>query len=216
MAHDSLTVLIDYESGNLHSAEKAFQRMAAETGAGRVIVTTRPEDVARADRIVLPGDGAFPACRAALAERSGLYDALVEAVEVRARPFLGICVGMQLMAATGHEYRKTPGLGWIAGDVVRITPEDPALKVPHMGWNDLVIDHAHPVLEGIETGDHAYFVHSYHMRVADPAQRLAHCDYGGEITAIVGRDTMIGTQFHPEKSQAAGLRLIANFLGWAP
>jgi glutamine amidotransferase len=211
-----LTVLIDYESGNLHSAEKAFQRMARETGAGEVIVTSSPEDVARADRIVLPGDGAFPACRRALVDRTGLYEAMVEAVERKGRPFLGICVGMQLMATTGHEYEEVPGLGWIAGDVVRIEPSDPRLKVPHMGWNDLVIDHPHPVLEGIGTGEHAYFVHSYHMRVRHAAERLAHCDYGGEITAIVGRDTMVGTQFHPEKSQAAGLRLIANFLNWRP
>jgi glutamine amidotransferase len=211
-----LTVLIDYESGNLHSAEKAFQRMARETGGGEVIVTSSPEDVACADRIVLPGDGAFPACRRALVDRTGLYEAMVEAVERKGRPFLGICVGMQLMATTGHEYEEVPGLGWIAGDVVRIVPSDPRLKVPHMGWNDLVIDHPHPVLEGIATGEHAYFVHSYHMRVRHPAERLAHCDYGGEITAIVGRDTMVGTQFHPEKSQAAGLRLIANFLSWRP
>jgi glutamine amidotransferase len=211
-----LTVLIDYESGNLHSAEKAFQRMARETGAGDVIVTSAPEDVARADRIVLPGDGAFPACRKALVDRTGLYEAMVEAVARKGRPFLGICVGMQLMASTGHEYEETPGLGWIAGDVARIAPSDPALKVPHMGWNDLVIDHPHPVLDGLATGDHAYFVHSYHMRVRHPAERLAHCDYGGDITAIVGRANMVGTQFHPEKSQDAGLRLIANFLRWRP
>ncbi len=211
-----LTALIDYESGNLHSAEKAFQRMAAETGAGEVVVTSDADVVARADRLVLPGDGAFPACRRALVERSGLFEALVDAVERKGRPFLGICVGMQLMASTGHEYEVTPGLGWIAGDVVRITPSDPSLKVPHMGWNDLVIDAQHPVLAGLKSGYHAYFVHSFHMRVANPGDRLAHCDYGGEITAIVARDTMIGTQFHPEKSQAAGLRLIANFLDWAP
>ncbi len=211
-----LTVLIDYESGNLHSAEKAFQRMARETGAGDVIVTSSPEDVARADRIVLPGDGAFPACRKALMDRAGLYGAMVEAVENRGRPFLGICVGMQLMATRGHEYELTPGLGWIEGDVRKIEPDDRSLKVPHMGWNDLVIDHPHPVLDGLRTGDHAYFVHSYQMLVRDMDERLAHCDYGGDITAIVGRDTMIGTQFHPEKSQAAGLRLIANFLGWRP
>jgi glutamine amidotransferase len=211
-----LTVLIDYESGNLHSAEKAFQRMARETDAGEVIVTSSPEDVGRADRIVLPGDGAFPACRRALVDRTGLYEAMVEAVERKGRPFLGICVGMQLMATTGHEYEEVPGLGWIAGHVVRIAPSDARLKVPHMGWNDLVIDHPHPVLDGIGTGEHAYFVHSYHMRVRHAAERLAHCDYGGEITAIVGRGTMVGTQFHPEKSQAAGLRLIANFLTWRP
>ncbi len=209
------TVLVDYEAGNLHSAEKAFQRMAAETGAGKVIVSDRAEDVATADRIVLPGDGAFPACRDALAGRGALHEALVEAVERRGRPFLGICVGMQLMATAGHEYRKTPGLGWIAGEVVRIEPQS-GLKVPHMGWNDLVIDLPHPVLDGIATGDHAYFVHSYHMQVTDPAERLAWADYGGQITAIIGRGTMIGTQFHPEKSQRAGLRLIANFLRWKP
>lgn len=211
----SLTVLVDYELGNLHSAEKAFQRMAAETEAGRVIVSSRPEDVARADRIVLPGDGAFPACRAALFGRSGLVEAIEEAVTVRARPFLGICIGMQMMATRGLEYRETPGFGWIPGEVVGIAP-GAGRKVPHMGWNDLVIDRPHPVLAGIETGQHAYFVHSYHFRVADPAHLLAHCDYGGQITAIVGRDNLIGAQFHPEKSQSVGLRLIASFLGWRP
>jgi glutamine amidotransferase len=211
-----LTVLVDYDSGNLHSAEKAFQRMASETGAGEILVTSRPEDVARADRIVLPGDGAFPACRAALGSYGGLYEAIAEAVTTRARPFLGICVGMQMLATRGHEYRPTDGFGWIAGDVVRITPSDPALKVPHMGWNDLVLDRPHPVLEGLATGDHAYFVHSYHFRVTDPAHLLAHADYGGPVTAVVGLDTIIGTQFHPEKSQSAGLRLIANFLRWNP
>jgi len=211
-----LTVLVDYDSGNLHSAEKAFQRMAAEVGGGDILVTSRPEDVARADRIVLPGDGAFPACRAALGRHGGLFEAMEAAVIQKARPFLGICVGMQMLASRGHEYHVTDGFGWIPGEVVKITPADPALKVPHMGWNDLVIEQAHPVLEGLTTGDHAYFVHSYHFRVADPAHRLAHCDYAGPITAIVGRDTIIGTQFHPEKSQAAGLRLIGNFLRWAP
>ena len=211
-----LTVLIDYAAGNLHSAEKAFQRMAAETGAGEVLVSGRAEDVARADRIVLPGDGAFPACMGELKGQAGLYEALVEAVERRGRPFLGICVGMQLMARAGYEYEETPGLGWIDGEVRKIAPADPGLKVPHMGWNDLVIDRPHPVLAGIGTGDHAYFVHSYQMEMADRDQLLAHCDYGGPVTAIVGRDTMVGTQFHPEKSQAAGLRLIANWLRWAP
>ncbi|MFN3722286.1 MAG: imidazole glycerol phosphate synthase subunit HisH [Paracoccaceae bacterium] len=211
-----LTVLVDYESGNLHSAEKAFQRMAAETGAGDVLVTSRPEDVARADRIVLPGDGAFPACRRALGEVGGLFEAIEEAVTHKARPFLGICVGMQMMATWGREYSDTKGFDWVPGEVVRITPSNPVLKVPHMGWNDLVIDNPHPVLSGIETGDHAYFVHSYHFRVADPSQRLAHVDYAGDVTAIIGHGTMIGTQFHPEKSQATGLRLIANFLHWAP
>ncbi|MCF1708975.1 imidazole glycerol phosphate synthase subunit HisH [Tabrizicola sp. J26] len=212
----SLTVLVDYESGNLHSAEKAFQRMAQETGAGAVIVSARPEDVARADRIVLPGDGAFPACRRALGSHGGLYEAIEEAVRDRGRPFLGICIGMQMLATRGLEYEPTPGFDWIGGEVVRITPTDPALKVPHMGWNDLVIDNAHPVLDGITTGDHAYFVHSYHFRVADPAHLLAHVDYAGPITAIVGAENVVGTQFHPEKSQKTGLRLIANFLRWKP
>jgi len=211
-----LTAIIDYESGNLHSAEKAFQRMAQEVDAGQVVVTSDAEVVARADRVVLPGDGAFPACAAALRGHSGLFDALREAVEQRGRPFLGICVGMQLMASWGREYEDTPGLGWIEGEVVRITPTDPAQKVPHMGWNDLVIDHAHPVFDGVKSGDHAYFVHSYQFAVADPAQRLAHVDYFGDVTAVIGRDTMLGMQFHPEKSQATGLRMIANFLRWTP
>ena len=211
-----LTVLIDYAAGNLHSAEKAFQRVAAETGAGEVIVSGKAEDICRADRIVLPGDGAFPACMAELKGQAGLFEALTEAVEVNGRPFLGICVGMQLMARVSHEYQDTPGLGWIDGEVRRIEPSDASLKVPHMGWNNLVVDRPHQVLDGIETGEHVYFVHSYQMEVATPVQLLAHCDYGGPVTAIVGRDTMIGTQFHPEKSQAAGLRLIANWLRWRP
>ncbi len=211
-----LTVLIDCGAGNLHSAEKAFQRMAAEAGAGDVLVTARAEEIARADRIVLPGDGAFPACMGALREGDGIFEALTEAVEVNGRPFLGICVGMQLMARKGHEYGEVNGLGWINGEVSRIEPEDAALKVPHMGWNDLVVDRSHPVLDGIATGHHAYFVHSFQMEMTDPAERVAHCDYGGEVTAIVARDAMVGTQFHPEKSQAAGLRLIANWLAWRP
>ncbi len=212
----TLTVLVDYDSGNLHSAAKAFARMAAEVGAGEVLVTRHPEDVARADRIVLPGDGAFPACRAALGAQGGLFQAIEEAVTQRARPFLGICVGMQMMASWGREYTDTAGFGWIGGEVVRIQPADTTLKVPHMGWNDLAIDHPHPVLAGIASGDHAYFVHSYQMRVDDPAHRLAHCDYAGDVTAIVGKGNMVGTQFHPEKSQSTGLRLIANFLQWKP
>ncbi len=209
------TAIIDYESGNLHSARKAFERIAAETNTGSVTVTSDPDVVARADRIVLPGDGAFPACRDALLA-SDVYAAMIEAVVTRARPFLGICVGMQLMAKRGEEYRETPGLGWIKGSVQRIKPNDSTFKIPHMGWNNLVVDAPHPLLDGIETGDHAYFVHSYQMEMDDPKQRLAHVDYGGKITAIVGQDTMVGTQFHPEKSAASGLRLIANFLRWAP
>ena len=160
------TALVDYDSGNLHSAQQAFERMAAEVGSGSIIVTSDPDVVAKADRIVLPGDGAFPHCRSELFARSGLAEAIVEAVTTRARPFFGICVGMQMMATTGHEYEETPGFDWVAGDIRKITPSDPKLKVPHMGWNDLVIDHPHPVLEGISTGDHAYFVHSYHMALA--------------------------------------------------
>ena len=212
-----LTALVDYDSGNLHSAEKAFQRMAQEHGRGEVIVTSRPEDVARADRIVLPGDGAFPACRNALMQdRAGLHEAIVEGVITHGKPFLGICVGMQMMASWGREYTDTPGFDWVAGEIVKITPSDPKLKVPHMGWNDLVLSGAHPVLDGIETGNHAYFVHSYQFEVEKPQERLAHVDYGGDVTAIVARDNMVGTQFHPEKSQSTGLRLISNFLSWAP
>ncbi len=205
----SLTVLVDAGLGNLHSAAKAFRRMAT----AEVRVTADPEVVARADRIVLPGDGAFPACRAALDADPALLEAIRQAVAA-GKPFLGICVGMQMLATTGREDRDTPGLGWIAGEVARLAPE--GLKVPHMGWNDLVIDRPHPLLTGIATGDHAYFVHSYAMRPDDPADRLAHVDYGGPVTAIVARGNVAGTQFHPEKSQAPGLRLIANFLAWRP
>jgi glutamine amidotransferase len=211
-----LTALIDYDSGNLHSAQKAFERMADEVDGGDIVVTADPDIVAKADRIVLPGDGAFPHCRAELFARSALAEALIEAVTVKARPFMGICVGMQMLATTGHEYEDTPGFGWIAGDIRKIAPIDPTLKVPHMGWNDLIIDTPHPVLAGIQTGEHAYFVHSYAMQVANPDERLAHVDYAGDVTAIIGRDTIIGMQFHPEKSQDAGLRMIGNFLRWAP
>ena len=210
-----LTAIIDYESGNLHSVYKAFERMALEQEAGRVIVTNDPDVVLSADRIVLPGDGAFPACRAALCA-SDVYAAMIEVVEVKARPFLGICVGMQLMAKVGYEYEKTPGLGWLNGSVRRIVPQDTSLKIPHMGWNDLIIKVDHPVLDNVKTGDHAYFVHSYQMIMPEPDQILAYADYSGSITAVVGRDNLVGTQFHPEKSAKAGLRLIANFLTWRP
>ncbi|RMD49866.1 MAG: imidazole glycerol phosphate synthase subunit HisH [Alphaproteobacteria bacterium] len=212
------TVIIDYGSGNLRSAEKSFQRMAAETGhGGPVTVTADPERVARAERIVLPGVGAFADCRAGLMAIDGLFAAIEEAVLGLGRPFLGICVGMQMMADLGREHgRETPGFGWIGGEVVRIRPADPALKVPHMGWNDLTVHRAHPVLAGVPTGTDVYFVHSYHLVAADPAQVLATTDHGGPIAAVVGRDNIIGTQFHPEKSQKAGLRLIADFLAWRP
>jgi len=212
----SLTAIVDYESGNLHSAQKAFERMAAEVGAGQVVVTSDPDVVARADRIVLPGDGAFPACRDALLAVDGLFDAMDHAVQVNGRPFLGICVGMQMLANKGHEYEPTDGFGWIAGEIKAITPSDSSFKVPHMGWNDLVLNHDHPVLDGIQTGAHAYFVHSWAMEMDNGPERVAHVDYGGDVTAIVARDTIVGTQFHPEKSQATGLRLIQNFLNWAP
>ena len=210
-----LTALIDYESGNLHSALKAFEKMATELDAGDVVVTSDPDVVAQADRLVLPGDGAFPACRDALIN-SAIYEALCEAVERKARPFMGICVGMQLMAKEGHEYKQTSGLGWIDGAVHKITPTNLTLKIPHMGWNNLVIDQPHPIFDGVETGDHAYFVHSYQMEVGTPEQRIAHVDYAGDVTAVVARDTMIGLQFHPEKSAYQGLRMIGNFLSWRP
>ena len=211
-----LTVLVDYDSGNLHSAQKAFERMAREADAGAILVSRRAEDVARADRVVLPGDGAFPACRRGLRAIDGLDEAVAEALGARARPFLGICVGMQMLASVGHEYEDVAGFGVVPGEIDRIVPSDTSLKVPHMGWNDLVVTGAHPVLDGVATGDHAYFVHSWQMRVDDARDRLAHVDYGGEVTAIVARGNVVGTQFHPEKSQRAGLRLIANFLRWTP
>lgn len=210
------TVLVDYDSGNLHSAQKAFERMANEVGGGEVVISSRPEDLRHADRIVLPGDGAFPACKRELEAVPGMTEALHEAVTQQGKPFMGICVGMQLLATTGREYSATDGLDWIGGEVVKIEPQDATLKVPHMGWNDLVIDQAHPVLDGITQGDHAYFVHSYRFAVADPAHLLAHVDYGGPVTALIGRDNIVGAQFHPEKSQSAGLRLIGNFLRWKP
>jgi len=209
--------IVDYGSGNLHSAAKAFERAARDSGRRDPIVVTRePEVVARAERIVLPGVGAFADCRAGLDAIDGLVEALNEAVRVRARPFFGICVGMQLMAERGNEYRVTPGLGWIAGEVDRIEPDDPSLKIPHMGWNTLERVRAHPLLAGIPQGLHAYFVHSYALKASRRDDVIADTDYGGRIAAVVGRDNMIGTQFHPEKSQRMGLALIANFLTWMP
>ncbi len=205
------TAIVDYGSGNLRSAEKAFQRMAKDT----VIVTSDAEQVRRADRIVLPGVGAFADCKAGLLAVDGMAETLAERVKQGA-PFLGICVGMQLMATVGREHEDTDGFGWIPGEVVRLIPGDRALKIPHMGWNELMVDADHPLFAGITPGDHAYFVHSYHLRPRDPAHRLAHVTYGGLVTAAVGRDNMAGVQFHPEKSQATGLRLIENFLNWRP
>ncbi|MGQ7793129.1 imidazole glycerol phosphate synthase subunit HisH [Faunimonas sp. B44] len=211
--------IIDYGSGNLHSAAKAFERAAGEIGGIDVAVTADAESVRRADRIVLPGVGAFADCRRGLDAVPGMVDALEEAVIGRGRPFFGICVGCQLMASRGLEKEVVEGLGWIPGDVVEITPDDPALKIPHMGWNSLDVRREHPILAGIPTGADgldAYFVHSYHVVPTDAGHVVATADYGGPITAIVARDNIAGTQFHPEKSQHLGLALIGNFLRWAP
>ena len=212
--------IVDYGSGNLHSAAKAFERSARESGHNQPIVVTRdPDQVRKADRVVLPGVGAFADCRHGLDAVPGMVVALEETVRGKGRPFLGICVGMQLMADRGREYVVTDGLGWIHGEVDRITPTDPSLKIPHMGWNTLSAGTQHQLLDGIPVGPdglHAYFVHSYQLRPADRADAVAEADYGGPVTAIVARDNMAGTQFHPEKSQKLGLALIANFLKWKP
>ena len=213
--------IVDYGSGNLRSAAKAFERAAREAGAdGRVTVTSDPKTVAAADRIVLPGVGAFADCRAGLYAVPGMVETLQRAVIEQGRPFLGICVGMQLMATRGVEYGIHAGLDWIAGDVVRIQPRGASgsehLKIPHMGWNELSELRPHPLLDGIETRDHAYFVHSFQLEAKRPETVLARTEYGGPITAVVGSANLAGTQFHPEKSQATGLRLIANFLRWTP
>ena len=212
--------IVDYGSGNLHSALKAFQRVAREQSyAGAIEVTSDPARIRAAERIVLPGVGAFADCRRGLGAVPDLVAALTEAVQWRGRPFLGICVGMQLLATRGLEHVTTPGLNWIAGDVGVIEPRDASLKIPHMGWNTLDVARPHPLLGGIKTGAnglHAYFVHSFHLRAAKREEVIAQSDYAGPITAIVGRDNIAGTQFHPEKSQALGLALIANFLKWRP
>jgi glutamine amidotransferase len=211
------TAIIDYGSGNLRSAAKAFERAGREAGLdGDVVVTQDAERVRRAERVVLPGVGAFADCRRGLAAVPGMEAALDEAVRRRGRPFLGICVGMQLMAERGREFETVAGLGWIPGEVVPIRPGDAQLKVPHMGWNELELLAEHPLLDGIAAGSHAYFVHGYRLACADRSDLVAAVDYGGPITAMVGRDNVAGTQFHPEKSQATGLRLIANFLRWRP
>jgi glutamine amidotransferase len=212
--------IVDYGSGNLHSAAKAFERAARESGHDQpIVVTGDPDEVARADRIVLPGVGAFADCRRGLDAVPGMVDTLEENVRKKGKPFFGICVGMQLMAERGREYQVTPGLGWISGEVDRIAPKDASLKIPHMGWNTLNVTRKHALLDGIPTGDdglHAYFVHSFELRPGRRDDLLAQTEYGGPLTAIVGRDNMVGTQFHPEKSQKLGLALIANFLKWQP
>jgi len=212
-----IVAIVDYGSGNLRSAAKAFERAAAEDEIpAEVKVTSAAEVVAAADRIVLPGVGAFADCRRGLAAVTGLEAALHEAVMIQARPFLGICVGMQLTAEAGREFETVEGLGWIGGVVVAIEPADVALKIPHMGWNEIEPQAAHPLLAGLGAGTHAYFVHSYHFRLADPAELIATTDYGGPLAAVIGRNNVAGTQFHPEKSQEAGLRVIRNFLRWRP
>ncbi|MEK1892730.1 MAG: imidazole glycerol phosphate synthase subunit HisH [Rhizobium sp.] len=212
--------IIDYGSGNLRSATKAFERAAREAGIDAVIdLTDKAETVAAADRVVLPGVGAYADCRRGLDAVPGMSEALIDAVEKKARPFLGICVGMQLMSSRGLEKTVTAGFGWIPGDVVEMTPGDANLKIPQIGWNTLDLRSPHPLFEGIPTGPnglHAYFVHSYHLAAKNSGDVIATADYGGPITAFVGRDNMAGAQFHPEKSQKLGLALIANFLRWKP
>ncbi len=212
--------IIDYGSGNLRSAAKAFERAARDAGTNaKIVVTSDPDCVARADRIVLPGVGAFADCRAGLLGIDGMWQALEEAALARAMPFFGICVGMQLMAERGLEFDETPGFGWIRGEVRAIEPGDDTLKIPHMGWNTLEMTSDHPLFAGLSTGPdghHAYFVHSYHLVPGDPGDLIAQTSYGGPVTAAVGRGNLFGTQFHPEKSQALGLALIRNFLTWKP
>ena len=210
-----VVALIDYGSGNLASAAKALAKAAADTGH-EIVTTNEPETVKAAERIVLPGVGAFADCMAGLSAVPGMVPVLREKVLKEGAPFLGICVGMQLLATVGREFGDHPGLGWIAGDVVKIAPADPALKIPHMGWNELKIERAHPLLADIPPNGHAYFVHSYHFRARDTASVLATADYGETLTAMIGRDNIAGTQFHPEKSQAVGLTLLGNFLKWRP
>jgi glutamine amidotransferase len=211
------TVLIDYGSGNLRSAAKAFERAARESGiSSEILVTGDARALSKASRIVLPGVGAFADCKRGLLALPGMGEALDEAVMLRRKPFLGICVGMQLMASRGLEFQVTDGLGWIPGEVVALAPSDPKLKIPHMGWNELKLKAPHPLLDGLKTGDHAYFVHSYGFAAANPKDVLASVDYGDPVTAAIGRDNLFGVQFHPEKSQVTGLRLIANFLRWQP
>ena len=208
-----LVAVVDYGSGNLRSAAKAFEH---EAGDARVVVTSDPAQVASADRIVLPGVGAFADCRRGLAAVAGMEEALDRAVRREGKPFLGICVGMQLMASRGREFEITEGLGWIDGEVAAIAPSDTSLKIPHMGWNELSVVRPHPLFDGLEAGTHAYFVHSFGFVPAHAEDVLATVEYGGPLIVAIGRDNLVGVQFHPEKSQAAGLHIIANFLRWRP
>jgi imidazole glycerol-phosphate synthase subunit HisH len=215
-------VIVDYGSGNLHSAAKAFERAAAGSNGPKIEVSADPRAVAAADGIVLPGVGAFADCMAGVMRVPGMVEALTRAVCEQGRPFLGICVGMQLLAERGYEHGTHRGLGWIAGEVHRLEPQQPTppaapLKLPHMGWNDLALRApSHPLLTGISDGDHAYFVHSFSLRPSTPSDIAVTAEYGGTLTAMVAHGNIAGTQFHPEKSQATGLRLISNFLGWRP
>ncbi|MBT3953756.1 imidazole glycerol phosphate synthase subunit HisH [Amylibacter sp.] len=209
------TVIIDYNSGNLRSAEKSFQLMSEELNLGKVKVSNKPEDVVNADRVVLPGVGAFADCKHELSSIMGLYEA-IEAHVKTGKPFMGICVGMQMMATCGHEHGYHEGFNWIKGDVKIMEPNDKNLKIPHMGWNNLNILNSHPVFNNINENDHVYFVHSYHFEVENNNNLLANVDYGGKITAAVAHENIIGTQFHPEKSQSVGLQIIKNFLQWNP
>ncbi|WP_085907699.1 imidazole glycerol phosphate synthase subunit HisH [Kiloniella majae] len=209
--------IIDYGSGNLRSAAKAFERAAVESGLRTsVVVTSDPEQVRKADRIVLPGVGAFADCWRGLNAAEGMIHVLHEQVIQGGKPFMGVCVGMQLMASVGREYKDCEGLGWIPGEVIKMDPEDQSLKIPHMGWNELCVLQKTPVLKGLEDGTHIYFVHSYHYIPESQDHILAEVEYGHKVVAVIGRDNLIGTQFHPEKSQAAGLNLFANFLKWTP
>ncbi|HEX9449057.1 MAG TPA: imidazole glycerol phosphate synthase subunit HisH [Dongiaceae bacterium] len=210
------TIVIDYGAGNLRSAAKALSVAAADNKAGPVLVSDDPAAIRAADRLVLPGVGAFADCKRGLESRPGVVEALTEAVIDRGRPFLGICVGMQLMATVGVEYGCHPGLDWIKGQVIKLAPSNPHLKIPQMGWNNLVLKAAHPVFADLKSGDHGYFVHSYHFLADNPTEVLAEVDYGGPVAAMIGRDNLIGVQFHPEKSQKIGLQLLANFLAWKP
>ena len=215
-----LTAIVDYGSGNLRSATKAFERAAREAGLDhQIVLTADPQVVASASHIVLPGVGAYADCRAGLNAVDGMVEALREAVEVKGNPFLGICVGMQLMSSRGLEKTVTEGLDWIKGDVVLIEPEDKTLKVPQIGWNTLTLNRPHPLFDGIPTGPdglHAYFVHSYHLKAERPEDVVAVTDYGAPVTAFVAHENKAGAQFHPEKSQKLGLALISNFLKWKP